>query len=514
MTRIQAGKTGIEVNVKEQDFGNSQYIWKIDLKRTEILESAEIAHSIPITNDIFPLEKRLLEEFESEERANELIPDEKTPLQLGELIYIFLDPFNETIWNSPIGIGHRPMIAFQKEIMHRVNAARKELSYIVETELGVLGINEERTQTKSYDSLQELFDDVFLMLNGGRFNGHANALIREIGKKDQDMTEYVVAHLTEAEREKVHAGRHGKEKGRKKGRKTKGARDGLAGIRINQEFIYLPGISDIQCISLRRKRDERIAGKTAYRIVMTDQVLHDYFYNTPQFEDRAKFVINHLADENHPQKRRQARKWRLYAKVLLSEKAASKKGKTSNVFERLYREAILKDIFSHRIIVKDEEDVVEVLRSILPGYVMNEILGTVTGGRRANARDISDYRRVETDQHKYGGPIRGYYVERLENHHRRDRANPFIQVTLRPTKRRAKETLCNDSFEISIQTQESLLYGIAGPEIGHRNYEKERLDAVNDLPDELKRRYVMYHNFILDLFSRVEPMPLLGAHKR
>lgn len=460
MPKIKAGDTGIEANIKNEELDKPRDYEQMLSKRAEILASSGLEIGDSLTASTLDL------------------------ASLGKIIYLGLDPFNTNVWESELALTHKPFAALQGMVKWRVDSCRKELSDIINTELSLLKIRSSSVDVTNYRILAEQFDKLFLILNQNRYSPAAG-LIKELGgsrvSKDNELAQFVSSYLEEVAQIRG-------ETGKKRVRKTQGFRSGCLGKEVNYYVACINGREDIVCLAVRRKRDERIAEKLAFRISIADQALYDFVLNKRQFDKRVKFADKNYSNED-PEKRRIARRWAHYAKI--ARTTPHEKG-----LQELYKTVIIDDIFGNKIIVRSKEDIPEILRAIVPLRV-------------GNVLQIDNYRH-RVDKPYMESHTRGYVVQEIDNHYLQERRlSSLLQIKLRPYPDVKRDTFGKDIFEVAIQDQRSFLYDLVDSEVGHIRYENERKAAVMEMPAYLQQRFVLYYNYIMKLFETVEVKPFL-----
>ncbi|MBI4454000.1 hypothetical protein HY636_05135 [Candidatus Woesearchaeota archaeon] len=463
MPKIKAGDTGIEVKLKRKELDKPRDYDKMLLKRSEILASSGL------------------------EIGDKLAASTLDLVSLGKIIYLTLDPFNINIWESALALTQEPFPTLQVIVNGRVNSCKKELSNIISAELSLLKIQRNSVDVTNYKKLAEQFDRLFLMLNKNRYSPAAG-LIKDLTSskisKDKELAQFVLSYLDEAAQINKEAE---KRREKKKGKKTQGFRKGLD-KEVNYYVACINGREDIACLAFRRKRNERIAEKLAFRISIADQVLYDFVLNKRQFDKRAEFSEKNRNNQDS-EKRRIARRWMHYAKI--ARTTPHEKG-----LEELYKAVIIDDIFGNKIIVRSKEDIPNVLRAIVPL-------------RAGNVLQIENYRHT-VDKSYMESHIRGYVVQEMDNHYlQENRLSSLLQIKLRPYPDVKRDIFGKDIFEIAIQDQKSFLYDLVDSEVGHMRYENERMAAMMEMPAYLQQRFVLYYNYIMKLFETVEVKPLL-----
>ncbi|MBS3121891.1 hypothetical protein J4434_03345 [Candidatus Woesearchaeota archaeon] len=463
MPKIKAGNTGIEVNIRKEELDKPRDYNQMLSKRSEILASSGL------------------------EIGDKLAASTLDLVSLGKIIYLALDPFNINIWESALALTQEPFPTLQAVVNGRVNSCRKELSDIISAELSLLKIQRNSVDVTNYKILAEQFDKLFLMLNKDRYSP-AGGLIKDLAGsnifKDRELAQFVLSYLDEAAQIRG-------ETRKKKGKKTQGFRKGCLDKEVNYYVACINGREDIACLAVRRKRDERIAEKFAFRISIADQVLYDFVLDKRQFDKRAEFSEKNSNNQDS-EKRRIARRWMHYAKI--ARTTPHEKG-----LQELYKTVIIDDIFGNKIIVRRKEDIPEILRAIVPLRV-------------GNVLQIENYRHT-VDKSYMESYIRGYVVQEIDNHYLQDRLSSLLQIKLRPYPDVKRDTFGKDIFEIAIQDQKSFLYDLVDSEVGHMRYETERKAAVMEMPAYLQQRFALYYRYIMKLFETVEVKPLLELRR-
>lgn len=460
MPKIKAGDTGIEAYIKREGLDKPRDYEQMLSKRAEILASSGL------------------------EIGDQLAASTLDLASLGKIIYLALDPFNTNLWESELALTHKPFPALQGIVKWRVDSCRKELSGIINAELSRLKIRSNTVDITNHKILADQFDKLFLMLNKNRYSPAAG-LIKELAgsrvPKDNELAQFVSSYLEEVAQIRG-------ETGKKRGKKTQGFRSGCLGKEVNYYVACISGREDIIGLAIRRKRDERIAEKLAFRITIADQALYDFILNKRQFDKRAEFSEKN-SNSQDSEKRRRARRWMHYAKI--TRTTSYEKG-----LQELYKTVIIDDIFGNKVIVRSKEDIPEILRAIVPL-------------RAGNVFKIENYKHG-ADESYTESHIRGYVVQEIDNHYlQENRLSSLLQIKLRPYPDVKREVIGNDVFEVAFQDQRSFLYDLVDPEVGHIRYENERKAAVMEMPAYLQQRFILYYNYIIKLFETVEEKPFL-----
>ncbi|MFH1440166.1 MAG: hypothetical protein ABIG89_06355 [Candidatus Woesearchaeota archaeon] len=414
----------------------------------------------------------------------------------GRLLYFALDPFNTNRWSGEQALRSNAGIIWPLVISQRFSNIKRKLDGILEQELSLFGLYDEHYTVKRFFNYGDLLKEWLPHLNHGS-TGSPTGVIAELLKGCSDKTPE--SRLT-----------HDQKLGRIIERLLYEINEGKCSLLdtlrekpTDVEIVFPASYrKDVQAISVRIKKNERLAAKIAYRAAAADQVLYDYMLRTAEFKKQAKRYQDFKDSDNY-EKRMIARRLKLYGKVQdvigNVRKKETIEERAFRAFREIYKDILVNDYSGTKIITRDLISKLRIFKKLCPCTAVD-------------IAAICDWEYVDGKNQPKQTAMMGYIAYEIENHYSVDRLSSLLQIKIKEIDQYHGRRIVPNIHEVTLQRAKDVCNDLIGPEGGHIRYEHEIRSTISELPDWLLQRFALHYMYIMGTLAKVDrTKPIIGS---